>query len=77
MIPNPSSVFLKIASNSLNLDFDLLEMVQIGICHQVGSDSLLTCCTFMKLKANFFSGSLEKYVGVLYGLGIENGQNTT
>ncbi|CAK9149261.1 unnamed protein product [Ilex paraguariensis] len=58
----------------LNKLAELLEVERIGICHQAGSDSLLTCCTFMKLKENFFSGSPEKYTGVLYGLGIENGQ---
>ncbi|KAJ7955615.1 Ribonuclease CAF1 [Quillaja saponaria] len=60
----------------LNKLAELLDVERIGICHQAGSDSLLTCCTFMKLKENFFSGSPEKYVGVLYGLGVENGQNT-
>ncbi|PKI40827.1 hypothetical protein CRG98_038838 [Punica granatum] len=51
---------------------ELLEVERVGICHQAGSDSLLTACTFRKLKENFFSGSLEKYAGVLYGLGVEN-----
>ncbi|KAG5249773.1 CCR4-ASSOCIATED FACTOR 1-like protein 6-RELATED [Salix viminalis] len=60
----------------LNKLAELLEVERIGICHQAGSDSLLTACTFRKLKENFFSGSLEKYAGVLYGLGVENGQNT-
>ncbi|KAL3587108.1 hypothetical protein D5086_013975 [Populus alba] len=31
----------------------------------------------MKLRDNFFSGSAKKYAGVLYGLGVENGQNTS
>lgn len=56
----------------LNKLAELLEVERIGICHQAGSDSLLTSCTFRKLKENFFSGSLEKYAGVLYGLGVEN-----
>ncbi|XP_011034532.1 PREDICTED: probable CCR4-associated factor 1 homolog 6 [Populus euphratica] len=59
----------------LNKLAELLEVERVGICHQAGSDSLLTACTFRKLKENFFSGSLEKYAGVLYGLGVENGQN--
>ncbi|KAL4368673.1 hypothetical protein GQ457_05G033790 [Hibiscus cannabinus] len=59
----------------LNKLAELLEVERVGICHQAGSDSLLTSCTFMKLKDNFFSGSLEKYSGVLYGLGVENGQS--
>ncbi|KAJ8419700.1 hypothetical protein Cgig2_028429 [Carnegiea gigantea] len=56
----------------LNKLAELLEVERIGICHQAGSDSLLTCCTFMKLKENFFNGSTEKYAGVLYGLGVED-----
>ncbi|XP_010532089.1 PREDICTED: probable CCR4-associated factor 1 homolog 7 isoform X1 [Tarenaya hassleriana] len=58
----------------LNKLAELLEVERVGICHQAGSDSLLTSCTFWKLKENFFSGSMEKYSGVLYGLGVENGQ---
>ncbi|KAL3631785.1 CCR4-NOT regulatory complex component [Castilleja foliolosa] len=57
----------------LNKLAELLEVERVGVCHQAGSDSLLTCCTFMKLKGSFFSGSLEKYAGVLYGLGNESG----
>ncbi|PIN03369.1 mRNA deadenylase subunit [Handroanthus impetiginosus] len=60
----------------LNKLAELLEVERVGICHQAGSDSLLTSCTFRKLKENFFSGSIEKYSGVLYGLGVENGQNS-
>lgn len=59
----------------LNKLAELLEVERVGVCHQAGSDSLLTSCTFRKLKENFFSGSLEKYAGVLYGLGFEGGQN--
>lgn len=55
----------------LNKLAELLEVERVGVCHQAGSDSLLTSCTFRKLKENFFSGSLEKYAGVLYGLGVE------
>lgn len=55
----------------LNKLAELLEVKRVGICHQAGSDSLLTASTFKKLKDNFFSGSLEKYAGVLYGLGVE------
>ncbi|KAF2313009.1 hypothetical protein GH714_008740 [Hevea brasiliensis] len=60
----------------LNKLAELLEVERVGVCHQAGSDSLLTSCTFRKLRDNFFSGSTEKYAGVLYGLGVENGQNT-
>lgn len=56
----------------LNKLAELLEVERVGVSHQAGSDSLLTSCTFRKLKENFFSGSLEKYAGVLYGLGVEN-----
>eukprot|EP01018_Ginkgo_biloba_P037019 Gb_19103 [translate_table: standard] len=57
----------------LNRLAELLEVERIGACHQAGSDSLLTSCAFMKLKEGFFNGSTEKYAGVLYGLGLENG----
>ncbi|CAO2825881.1 probable CCR4-associated factor 1 homolog 7 [Amaranthus tricolor] len=57
----------------LNKLAELLEVERVGICHQAGSDSLLTCCTFMKLKDDFFNGCTEKYAGVLYGLGVEDG----
>ncbi|KAI5671853.1 hypothetical protein M9H77_12217 [Catharanthus roseus] len=53
----------------LNKLAELLEVERFGICHQAGSDSLLTSCAFKKLKDNFFNGSTEKYAGVLYGLG--------
>lgn len=56
----------------LNKPAELLEVERIGTCHQAGSDSLLTSCTFKKLRDNF-NGSTEKYAGVLYGLGVENG----
>ncbi|CAA3003719.1 probable CCR4-associated factor 1 homolog 6 [Olea europaea subsp. europaea] len=60
----------------LNKLAELLEVERVGVCHQAGSDSLLTSFAFRKLKENFFSVSLEKYSGVLYGLGVENRQNT-
>ncbi|XP_021717103.1 probable CCR4-associated factor 1 homolog 7 [Chenopodium quinoa] len=59
----------------LNKLAELLEVERVGVCHQAGSDSLLTSCTFRKLKDNFFSGSMEKYAGILYGLGFDNGQS--
>lgn len=58
----------------LNKLAELLEVERVGICHQAGSDSLLTSCTFRKLRDSFFNGSTEKYAGVLYGLGVETGQ---
>lgn len=59
----------------LNKLAELLELERVGICHQAGSDSLLTSCAFKKLKDNFFNGSTEKYAGVLYGLGVEYGSD--
>ncbi|KAE9603687.1 putative poly(A)-specific ribonuclease [Lupinus albus] len=59
----------------LNKLAELLEVERIGVCHQAGSDSLLTSSTFRKLRDTFFNGSVEKYSGVLYGLGVENGQD--
>ncbi|KAJ0965893.1 hypothetical protein J5N97_027031 [Dioscorea zingiberensis] len=60
----------------LNKLAELLDVERVGICHQAGSDSLLTACAFRKLKEAFFNGTPEKYAGVLYGLGVENGQNS-
>ncbi|KAL6558196.1 ccr4 associated factor [Orobanche minor] len=55
----------------LNKLAGLLHVERVGSCHQAGSDSLLTCSTFIKLKRDFFDGSTEKYAGVLYGLDLE------
>ena len=43
---------------------------------QAGSDSLLTCTTFFELCHSYFGphtdlGDVEKYVGILYGLGAD------
>lgn len=59
----------------LNKLAELLDVKRIGVCHQAGSDSLLTSCAFRKLREAFFNGSAERYAGVLYGLGFENGDN--
>eukprot|EP00246_Nothoceros_aenigmaticus_P015809 TRINITY_DN6824_c0_g1_i2.p1 TRINITY_DN6824_c0_g1~~TRINITY_DN6824_c0_g1_i2.p1 ORF type:complete len:273 (-),score=37.62 TRINITY_DN6824_c0_g1_i2:498-1316(-) len=56
----------------LNKLAEMLDVERIGPCHQAGSDSLLTSCTFRKLKEGFFNGTTDKYRGVLYGLGAEN-----
>ncbi len=39
---------------------------------QAGSDSLLTCSTFFKLRHVYFDDKIDdtKYLGVLYGLGV-------
>ncbi|KAK8641115.1 hypothetical protein V6N13_010544 [Hibiscus sabdariffa] len=52
----------------LNKLAELLEVERVGVCHQAGSDSLLTWCTFRKLRDNFFNGSTEKYAGVFIQL---------
>ncbi|KAI3767042.1 hypothetical protein L2E82_17123 [Cichorium intybus] len=57
----------------LNKLTGILEIERIGVCHQAGSDSLLTSHAFMKLKESYFNGNTEKYAGVLYGLGVEDG----
>jgi CCR4-NOT transcription complex subunit 7/8 len=59
--------------DGLNKLAELLEVERIGVYHQAGSNSLLKSCAFRKLKDNFFSGSLDKYASVLYGLGVESG----
>lgn len=53
----------------LNKVAQLLGVERVGVSHQAGSDSLLTSCTFRKMKDKFLSGSMERYSGVLYGLG--------
>nr|DAD45207.1 TPA_asm: hypothetical protein HUJ06_003437 [Nelumbo nucifera] len=57
----------------LNKLAELLEVERIGICHQAGSDSLLTSCTFRKLKEAFFNGQTEKYAGSSEAIGCEDG----
>jgi len=58
----------------LNKLAELLDVKRIGVCHQAGSDSLLTSCAFRKVREGFFNGSTEKYAGVLYGLALERDQ---
>ncbi|RZR98928.1 hypothetical protein BHM03_00028383 [Ensete ventricosum] len=60
----------------LNKVAEQLEVERVGICHQAGSDSLLTARAFRKLMASYFDGSIERYAGVMYGLDIEHGINT-
>lgn len=61
--------FCNCLHGGLNKLAELLHVQRVGVCHQAGSDSLLTCFTFIKLKEAFFHESLDKYSGVLYGLG--------
>ncbi|GKB94753.1 probable CCR4-associated factor 1 homolog 7 [Tanacetum coccineum] len=58
----------------LNKLAEILEVERIGVCHQAGSDSLLTSHAFKKLKEGYFNGNTDKYAGVLYGLGVEDGE---
>ena len=58
----------------LNKLAEILEVERIGVCHQAGSDSLLTSHAFKKLKEGYFNGNTEKYAGVLYGLWVEDGE---
>lgn len=61
----------------LNKLAELLDVERVGTCHQAGSDSLLTCMNFMKVKDGYFNGDVERYAGVLYGLGVESPKNGT
>jgi CCR4-NOT transcription complex subunit 7/8 len=58
----------------LNKLAETLDVERIGPQHQAGSDSLLTCATFLKLVESSFSHSLQSldaHLGVLYGLGTD------
>ena len=46
---------------------ELLDVKRIGVCHQAGSDSLLTSDVFTKLVYVYFNGLISKHAGVLYG----------
>jgi len=60
----------------LNKVAEALQVRRIGPTHQAGSDSLVTCLTFFKMRRGFFDGVIDdnKYLGVLYGLG-QGGQS--
>lgn len=60
----------------LNKLAELLDVQRVGVCHQAGSDSLLTSRTFTKLSESYFNGLTEKYAGVLYGLDVDNELNS-
>jgi CCR4-NOT transcription complex subunit 7/8 len=44
---------------------------RVGPQHQAGSDSLLTCHSFFKMRSVFFENKVDedKYAGQIYGLG--------
>ncbi|KAF9332271.1 CCR4-NOT transcription complex subunit 7 [Linnemannia elongata] len=56
-----------------------LQVVRIGAQHQAGSDSLLTCSAFFKMRQIFFDDTIDdsKYLGYLYGLGSAVGSTAT
>jgi len=64
----------------LNKLAELLDVDRIGPQHQAGSDSLLTACTFFKLRDVYFLpgnrlGPVEQYENILYGLGPDGEGN--
>ncbi|KAH7855028.1 hypothetical protein Vadar_020381 [Vaccinium darrowii] len=64
--------FCRDLHGGLNKVSNQLGVKRVGTAHQAGSDSLLTCFTFMELKDKFFGGSPEIFSGLLYGLEAEN-----
>jgi len=52
---------------------DDLKVARIGPQHQAGSDSLLTCAVFFRMRDLYFRHESEeiKYLGILYGLSAD------
>ncbi|KAJ3338238.1 CCR4-NOT transcription complex subunit 7 [Gonapodya sp. JEL0774] len=50
---------------------DEMQVQRIGPQHQAGSDALLTCRTFFKMRQLFFEDQIDdtRFLGFLYGLG--------
>lgn len=51
---------------------DDLGVIRVGVQHQAGSDSHLTCMAFFKLQRLYFEGHIDdtKYMNRLYGIGF-------
>ena len=58
--------FCKSLHGGLNKLPESLGVRRIGVCHQAGSDIMLTSSVFMKLRERFLNGSIDKHAGVLY-----------
>ncbi|GLJ13818.1 hypothetical protein SUGI_0220640 [Cryptomeria japonica] len=52
----------------LNKLAELLNVERVGTSRQAGTDSLLTCSVFMKLKQRFPQTYIERFANVVYGL---------
>ncbi|KAJ3693425.1 hypothetical protein LUZ60_008905 [Juncus effusus] len=57
----------------LNKLSDMLGLERVGICHQAGSDALLTLKCYMELLEKHLK-TVDKYSGVLFGTGEEYSQ---
>lgn len=63
---------LKTLKGGLQDIADELGVARIGPQHQAGSDALLTCMTFFKMRQVYFDNKIDDslYLGHLYGLGV-------
>ncbi|XP_062078353.1 probable CCR4-associated factor 1 homolog 7 [Humulus lupulus] len=59
---------LRRVEGGLSTISSILGVQRIGTSHLAGSDSLLTCCTFMKFRE--LLGISQEQVGILHGLGV-------